>query len=114
MNFVECDNGDLLLASSAQDKRIRLWRVASVKEDAQPSKLDPVELLNKMKIAEDGTLQMGQYAHLIKISDSEKFSILLESVMLGHEEWVFGATWAPAELVDGSSRPYLFRLAWIC
>jgi elongator complex protein 2 len=99
VSFVDTDNGDVLLASSSQDKRIRLWRVSPVKSsDGAETKLDPAALLAKLNLAEDGNLSMSQHAHVINLGEKfGRFTVLLESVILGHEEWVNSVCWAPAQ-----------------
>lgn len=100
-SFVETDEGDVLLASSSQDKRIRLWRVSPVSADSSvgEGKLDPAALLAKLGLAsEEGNLSMSQHAHVINLGEQHgRFTVMLESVILGHEEWVNSVCWAPAQ-----------------
>ncbi|XP_022096823.1 elongator complex protein 2-like isoform X2 [Acanthaster planci] len=82
------DNGDLLVASCAQDCFIRLWRV--VADHSRDAKQDDGELRlkgNKFQAAWEG--------------DEAHFSVVLESVLAGHEQWVYGLHWHPATYKDG-------------
>lgn len=121
VSFVDTDDGDVLLASASQDKStflvppaprkqpnfsstcafvllgIRLWRISTVKSAEEASaKLDPAALLAKLDLSHDGNLSLSQHAHVINLGpELGKFTVLLESVMLGHEEWVNSVCWAP-------------------
>lgn len=68
-NFLE--GGDLILASSAQDSLIRLWRIAPIKEELEDAEL----VVNRLKTA--------------KVD----FVVSLESILAGHESWVYSVSW---------------------
>ncbi|EDV38068.1 uncharacterized protein Dana_GF13770 [Drosophila ananassae] len=86
LDFVR-DGEDLLLASGSQDNFIRLWRIAPRSEDQM--KENRVDLLqisendDEIKV-EEKILQLGEQAW---------FAVSLESVLYGHEGWVYGVHW---------------------
>ncbi|XP_044731551.1 probable elongator complex protein 2 [Chrysoperla carnea] len=84
MDFSTDDNGDILLASCSKDSYIRVWKLKKVDVSA-----DTVE-------NEKGTIQIDK--KLITISLNEKahtFTVSLESVLAGHEGWIYGIHWHP-------------------
>ncbi|XP_055920289.1 elongator complex protein 2 [Eupeodes corollae] len=88
LDFVTTDNGDLLLASSSQDNFIRLWRISPRTED-QVSR-NEIDILN---IA-DGEIRVEEkIIQVAKTGNSQWFAVSLESVLYGHEGWVYGVHW---------------------
>ncbi|XP_038045123.1 elongator complex protein 2-like [Patiria miniata] len=84
------DTGDLLVASCSQDCFIRLWRV-----QAEPGKDDVVE-------ASEGELRLkGNKFHAAWEGGEAHYSVVLESVLAGHEQWVYGLHWQPSTYRDG-------------
>lgn len=77
LDFTVDDNGDVLLASSSQDSFIRLWRI-SPKLDASEA---PAEDLLQV---EERTFKVGD----------TKFLLSIESVLQGHENWVYSVCWS--------------------
>ncbi|KAK3116229.1 Elongator subunit elp2 [Teratosphaeriaceae sp. CCFEE 6253] len=82
LDFVQdCD--DVLLASASQDKYIRLWRVR--KEQTAPS------------LAGDGVgskKSLSNKAHQIG-SAAARYDVSFEALLIGHEDWIYTAQWAP-------------------
>lgn len=77
---------DLLLASASQDKYIRLWRVHQGDElpAANRATNDPVlEVLNR---------SLSNKAYRFE-SNGNKHSITFEALLLGHEDWIYTASW---------------------
>lgn len=75
------DNGDLLLASASQDTLIRVWRISQKNtETTTPSLIEPALQSNK-----------GEFSVIYK--DELKFKCQLETVLQGHENWVYGLHW---------------------
>ncbi|XP_041932594.1 elongator complex protein 2 isoform X1 [Alosa sapidissima] len=96
-------DGELLLASCAQDCMIRLWKLFA---KAPPEELDqeagqgePVLRLkeNVFEVAENGT--------------SSVFAMSLETVLAGHENWVYGVHWHPSHIKDGKVQQPLSLLS---
>ncbi|KAI9553395.1 hypothetical protein GHT06_021298 [Daphnia sinensis] len=86
--FTVEDGGDLLLASAAQDTLIRVWRISP---ESSKDKFDGDKL----------ALQSNQGQFSIILEDELKFKCQLETVLQGHENWVYGLHWQPSELKDG-------------
>ena len=81
------DNGDLLLASSSQDTLIRVWRITQCVNHNTPD--------NDLKI-----LQSTQGDFSIVYKEEFKFKSQLETVLQGHENWVYGLHWQ-APIIKG-------------
>lgn len=75
LDFIEDDNGDILLASSSQDSFIRLWRISEKKLE---------------QIIDDELIQIDERTFTLGI---KKFTLSLESVLQGHENWVYSVHW---------------------
>jgi elongator complex protein 2 len=77
---------DLLLASASQDRYIRLWRVH-----------EGNELPSSSRAANDPSLgvlgkSLSNKAHRFE-SNSKKYSVTFEALLLGHEDWIYSAAW---------------------
>lgn len=79
LDFTTDDNGDILLASSSQDSFIRIWRISPKSLNESPS----VDLIQ----VEERTFEVA----------NQKFTLSLESVLQGHENWVYSVTWCKNE-----------------
>ncbi|KAK5136926.1 hypothetical protein LTR08_001433 [Meristemomyces frigidus] len=86
LDFVQEGNGDLLLASSSQDKYIRLWRLH--KGAVATESLTAGAALTVGKEA------LSNRAHQVG-SPSVKYSATFEALLIGHEDWIYTARWAP-------------------
>lgn len=75
LDFIEDENGDILLASSSQDTFIRLWKISK--------KVKEVIKSNEIIQIEERTFTL----------ENEKFTLSLESVLQGHENWVYSVHW---------------------
>jgi elongator complex protein 2 len=84
------DTSDLLLASASQDKYIRLWRLHRGDElPAASSALNDPTLGGLSK-------SLSNKAHWIE-SPVSKYSITFEALLLGHEDWIYTASWRHRE-----------------
>uniref|UniRef100_A0A803Y4R4 Elongator complex protein 2 n=1 Tax=Meleagris gallopavo TaxID=9103 RepID=A0A803Y4R4_MELGA len=72
---------DLFLASCAQDCLIRIWKVCS--KSKQFSEI------------EDDTIRLKENVFTVKDTDTT-YAITLESVLAGHENWVYAVHWQPS------------------
>lgn len=79
LDFTNDVNGDLLMASASQDSFIRLWRISQ--------KLDA----NKELSTDDNPIQVEE--RTFKVAEST-FVLSLESVLQGHENWVYSVNWS--------------------
>jgi elongator complex protein 2 len=81
---------DLLLASASQDKYIRLWRIHRGDElPAASSALNDPTLGALSK-------SLSNKAHWIE-SPASKYSVTFEALLLGHEDWIYTASWRHRE-----------------
>lgn len=79
-------SSDLLLASASQDKYIRLWRFHQGSElPVASSALNDPALGGLVK-------SLSNKAHWID-SATSKHSITFEALLLGHEDWIYTASW---------------------
>lgn len=91
------DSGDLLLASAAQDVLIRVWRISQrdtihMHSVNSSSKRDPKLQLHSTQ---------GEFSLYMK--KELKFSCQLETVLQGHENWVYGLHWQHPTILEGTS-----------
>lgn len=93
------ESSDLLLASASQDKYIRLWRVHEGEELPAVS-----SALNDPALGVLGK-SLSNKAHRFA-SATSKYSITFEALLLGHEDWIYTASWrhraGKLELLSGS------------
>lgn len=88
LDTVVLDDGDILLASSSQDTFIRLWRISprddvcSVKSPSELEANDEIKIEERIFTIDS---ESGNKCH---------FAIGLESVLLGHDAWVYGVNWS--------------------
>lgn len=83
-----CTNGEkgsLLLVSSSQDRCIRLWKISLRKSPANsdiPHRIEDIGLASYIE---------GP----IVVAGSSSYQISLESLLIGHEDWVYSVQWQP-------------------
>lgn len=82
---------NLLLVSSSQDKGIRIWKMALC---------DSANNFDKKKAE-------NSLAYYIKgpvfVAGSFSYQVSLESLVIGHEDWVYSVEWQPPSLTDNNS-----------
>lgn len=82
----------LLLVSSSQDKGIRIWKVAplAATDTGVAYKKEPLSLAAYIK----GPLM---------VAGTSSYQISLESLQIGHEDWVYSVEWQPPKIssLDG-------------
>lgn len=102
----------MLLASAAQDRRVRLWKMeATSATPAPPKRLDPAALLAQLEDNEEGQLEIEQHSVIITLPSTEqRWSVQLESIILGHDDWVLSARWMPPIATADGSKLQLPRL----
>ncbi|XP_053099846.1 elongator complex protein 2 isoform X2 [Hemicordylus capensis] len=81
---------DLFLASCAQDCLIRIWKMH------QTSSL-------LVEIQDDNAVRLKENIFTVKKNSGSdaSFSVLLDSVLAGHENWVYAIHWQPSFFKDG-------------
>jgi elongator complex protein 2 len=87
-----CDGtDDILLASASQDKYIRLWRFHK--------QGDTVSSNSASSTTSNTITSLSNKAHEVGDADS-KYIITFEALLIGHEDWIYTARWAPSR-ADG-------------
>ncbi|KAM9823630.1 elongator complex protein 2 [Neosynchiropus ocellatus] len=76
-----CVDGELLLASCSQDATIRVWRLWAKSESG-------------VCAGDDDEIKMKEEVFNVKESDV-CYAVSLETVLLGHDGWVYGIHWHP-------------------
>lgn len=104
----------LLLASSAQDGAIRLWRLARGEAEKRSEKSEPDAFDAMARRLEGGTRDRPQdlvtAAQRFVLGDHQ-WSVRSDALLVGHDNWVTGVRWAarsadgrqPAALLSASS-----------
>ncbi|XP_050375079.1 elongator complex protein 2 [Argentina anserina] len=82
-----CNSGAahyILLVSSSQDKGIRIWKMAlrGSLDSSQSSKPEKISLASYI----DGP---------VLVAGTTSYQISLESLLIGHEDWVYSVEWQP-------------------
>ena len=77
LDFTTDDNGDVLLATSSQDSFIRLWRISPTSGSEAP--------------IDENLIQVEERTFSV---NNKKFILSLESVLQGHENWVYSVHWS--------------------
>jgi elongator complex protein 2 len=107
------DEKSMMLASGSQDTKIRLWNIkaqiqsgvqAQAAQHQQVSENLEVELEVDGDDAVEGDIiqstledeELESEARLQFSVDSTLYSVLLESLLVGHEDWVTSVRWMPA------------------
>lgn len=75
MDFTRDGNGNLFLATGSKDSMIRLWKIGEAVEESSSDELK---------------LESNNFT-----IDHKQYDVTLESVLCGHESWVYGLHWQP-------------------
>uniref|UniRef100_A0AAY4EPG8 Elongator complex protein 2 n=1 Tax=Denticeps clupeoides TaxID=299321 RepID=A0AAY4EPG8_9TELE len=81
-------DGELWLASCAQDCLIRVWRLFAKLQGGREDKAEAALRLKEdvFEVTENGTTSL--------------YAMTLETVLAGHENWVYGIHWQPSYIKD--------------
>ncbi|XP_053373737.1 elongator complex protein 2-like [Mercenaria mercenaria] len=96
VDFTIDDSGDILLASAAQDYLIRVWRFSHRDTDTG-KKIESI-----LDLPLDKDIQMRENTFSLKYKDHPLvYAVSLETVLSGHENWIYTVKWKPRIFVDG-------------
>lgn len=79
IDFIRTEGGKILLASGSQDRYIRLWSIHKSEPDSSVS----LDSLGITKYAPKPRVDLGGVS----------YDIILESLLVGHEDWVMSVAW---------------------
>lgn len=90
LDFVALNKSELLLASSSQDTFIRLWKIS-----ARPTAVRVLKARNVDTFGVNEDIQMEERLFAVGHAGgtSHSYAVALESVLLGHDGWVYGVHW---------------------
>ncbi|XP_067111655.1 elongator complex protein 2 [Osmerus mordax] len=92
--------GELLLASCSQDSLIRVWKLCVKSGSERDVQGDPT------------IIKMKQDVFTVTRRDvSSAYAVSLETVLAGHENWVYGVHWQPPVTKGGALRQPLSLLS---
>ncbi|KAK3739827.1 hypothetical protein QZH41_009079, partial [Actinostola sp. cb2023] len=114
VEFTLEDSGDLLLASCSKDCFIRIWRISSSNKNNKHLTDNIKSPITAGKLLEDlGELKLTSNLFSVNTEGKEfQFSVVLESVLSGHEDIIYSVHWQPAvKKDDGSSTQPLSLLS---
>lgn len=84
----------LLLVSSSQDKSIRIWKMVLCDTSGNPER--------------KGVIGLASYIEgPIFVSGLSTYQISLESLLIGHEDWVYSVQWQPPSITSTERRGYI-------
>lgn len=89
-------SNSLLLVSSSQDKGMRIWKVILCGLPATSHGIFKKEEMDLASYIEGPTFGVG----------SLSYQISLESLLIGHEDWVYSVEWQPPVAVSAEGAPY--------
>ena len=76
---------EFLLASASHDKYVRIWRIREKSCNSERDGTSSEDVEEKTLTRRVQTLQ---------VSDSA-YTIIFEALLLGHEDWIYSASWSP-------------------
>lgn len=91
IDIVTLNNTELLIATSAQDTFIRLWRISP------RLTIDPTIQKRRANVfATNDDIQIEEKLFTVKseTGKSLSYAVILESVLLGHDGWVYSVHWS--------------------
>ncbi|KAH7571104.1 hypothetical protein JRO89_XS05G0254100 [Xanthoceras sorbifolium] len=86
----------VLLVSSSQDKGIRIWKMALRGSSADTRGIDKKAEISLASYIEGPVLVAG----------SSSYQISLESLLIGHEDWVYSVEWEPPSATSSDANGY--------
>ncbi|XP_061992695.1 elongator complex protein 2 [Rosa rugosa] len=93
-----CTDGEahsILLVSSSQDKGIRIWKMALRGS------------LDSSQSSRQGKISLASYIEgPVLVAGTTSYQISLESLLIGHEDWVYSVEWQPPSPVSSEGITY--------
>ncbi|PRQ40282.1 putative transcription factor WD40-like family [Rosa chinensis] len=93
-----CTDGEahsILLVSSSQDKGIRIWKMALRGS------------LDSSQSSRQGKISLASYIEgPVLVAGTTSYQISLESLLIGHEDWVYSVEWQPPSPVSSEGIAY--------
>uniref|UniRef100_L7M717 Elongator complex protein 2 n=1 Tax=Rhipicephalus pulchellus TaxID=72859 RepID=L7M717_RHIPC len=86
ISFKECADDSVFIASCSQDSVIRIWKISPCRDD---------EMVNSNSTPGEIKLRGSMFTATLNES-SRAFDVGLETVLSGHEGWVYSVHWCPA------------------
>ncbi|XP_052803085.1 elongator complex protein 2-like [Mya arenaria] len=107
LDFTLHDNGDLLLASAAQDFLVRVWRFSE-----RECSTAPIQQISILDLPLDKDFQMRETTLTFDYKGATKvYAVTLETVLSGHENWIYSVKWKPRSLKDGQNHQEMCLLS---
>ncbi|KAJ8316643.1 hypothetical protein KUTeg_005804 [Tegillarca granosa] len=94
VDFTTDDDGDILLASAAQDNFIRIWRLSRKTEG-----VDLIKPIKELSLEEEIKIKGNTFKFNYN-KEVVVFAVSLESVLHGHENWIYSIKWQPKLKTD--------------
>ncbi|KAJ3169712.1 Elongator subunit elp2 [Irineochytrium annulatum] len=108
------NHGDLIIASSSQDKYVRLWRVSEnvtegleglgEKADGREKTFDEALRMLESFVGLDGEMKLSTKAHKIEVDTAKEkktYTAMFDAMLAGHDDWVHSVAWQPCKYLDG-------------
>lgn len=88
LDFVALNESELLLASASQDTFIRLWKISG-----RPTAVRESPAKNIFGANEEIQMEEKLFTVPNAAGTSHCYAVALESVLLGHDGWIYGVHW---------------------
>ncbi|CAB3993111.1 elongator complex 2-like [Paramuricea clavata] len=87
VNFAHLDDDDVMLASCSQDNFIRVWRITKV-----------TDLVDESGVIDDNMKNLELTSNKFSVISEDvslNYSAVLETILSGHEGWIYSVCWHP-------------------
>jgi elongator complex protein 2 len=122
LDFAIKEDGELLLATASQDNYIRIWNISSLPKTGEDKSSWLSSLQDQSNEDDDeeddaqvntSTKQLSSKGHLFTLGTT-KYTILLESILIAHEDWVLSVRWHPPSNNNGFIQSFKCYLPLSC